>query len=446
MADRIAPLFLALEVPDFPAQAMAAWDPSLRDRAFVVVDQDPENHKTRVIACSPPARDLGIQAGLPYAQVRRRWRGVPALFRKPAWEAALREELEACCRGHTPAYEVREDGGALLDLAGTPSLREAVLRGAPSVDAPGGAPWVDAPGGAPEAGSAEAAGKVLAFPGLAIPPGCRPALLLARRLQHEIRARTGLAEAAYGIAATRLMARVMARQARHDRQDSQARSMGIRICPPGREAELLAPLEPSVLPGLSPQCRERIRRYALASIRQIQALGRSALSARFGAEGDKLHTLASGLDLAPAAAPPPGIRVETVLEEDLNDDDALFRKVRLTADKLAFRLRQEGATAARIVVSIRYSDHKSARKTLKVVPATDVYKEIADLALAGFRALHVRRVALKAIALTVSQPGVDKGQVDLFEESRDKKARALGDALTRIRGRSGFAVIGAAGS
>jgi DNA polymerase IV len=269
---------------------------------------------------------------------------------------------------------------------------------------------------------------------------------LARRLQHEIRARTGLAEAAYGIAATRLMARVMARQARHDRQDRQVRSMGIRICPPGREAELLAPLEPSVLPGLSPQCRERIRRYALASIRQIQALGRAALFARFGAEGDKLHTLASGLDLAPAAAPPPGIRVETVLAEDLNDDDALFRKVRLTADKLAFRLRQEGATAAKIVVSIRYSDHKSVRKTLKAVPATDAYKELAELALAGFRDLHVRRVALKAIALTVSQPGIDKGQVDLFEELRDRKARALGDALTRIRGRSGFAVIGAAGS
>lgn len=391
------PLFLVAEAGDFPAQALAAWDPALRDRAFVVVDQDPENHKTHVLACSGPAADLGIRAGQSFATVRRRWRHVPALFRAPAREAALREELAALCRRFTPAYEVRADGCALLDLAGTPALREAFRSAKPA----------------------------------------EPIHLLARRLQREIRAQTGLLDVALGLAATRLMARVMARQ---------AHPAGLRICPPGREAELLAPLEPSALPGLSPQCRERVRRYALKTVGQIQALGRQAVAAHFGSEGDKLYTLACGLDLVSVAGPPKGIAAETVLEEDVNDDDALARKVRLTADKLAFRLRQEGLTAAKLTVSIRYSDHRSARKTLPVAPATDGFKEIAALALRGFRELYQRRVALRAIVLTVSQPGADKGQVDLFEELHDRRSRALGDALTRIRGRSGFAAIGMAGS
>jgi DNA polymerase-4 len=225
----------------------------------------------------------------------------------------------------------------------------------------------------------------------------------------------------------------------------QAHPAGLCICPPGREAEWLAPMEPSVLPGLSPQCRERIRRYAFTSVGKIQALGREAIAARFGEEGDKLYTLACGLDLARVAGKGGkggGIRAETVLQEDLNDDDALARVVRLTADKLAFRLREGGYAATKLIVAIRYSDHRSVRKTLKVAPATDSFEALADLALGAFRGLYTRRVALRAVVLAVDRPEAEKGQVDLFEGLADRRAQAIGDALTRIRVKRGFAVIG----
>lgn len=411
-AFRVEPLYLALEVGNFAAQVLSAWDPALRDKVFAVVDQDPDNHKTHVIACSREAGELGIRPGMPYAAVRRRWRQVPALFRNPAWEAALRDELRALCHLHTPEFEVREDGAALLDLAGTPALRDVKSLGG-------------------------TAAKVSRTLGMAVTPGMRGPEILARRLQQEIRSKTGLTDVALGLAATRLMARVMARQ---------AHPAGLRICPPGREAEVLGPMDPGALPNLSPQCRERIRRYAITSIAQIQNLGRQAVAARFGGEGDKLYTLACGLDMAQVAVKRRGISAETVLEEDLNDDDALARKVRLTADKLAFRLRKEGAVAARLTVAIRYSDHKAARRTLKVAPVTDGFKELAELAMEGFLGVHTRRVALRSIGLSVTQPGAEKGQVDLFEGQGDRKARAIGDALMKIRGRGGFASIGAAGN
>lgn len=430
--DRIEPLFLALEPEDFQAQVLAAWDPALRGQDFVVIDQDPDNHKTHVLACSPSARALGVRPGMAYAAVRRRWRHVAARFRNLAWEAALREELAALCLRHTPEFEVREDGCAVLDLAGTPALRLAA-RIAATVPVHGGPPS----GSLRSPARNEASPKLLPFSTSPMLPTLPAHSILARRLQQEIRRQTGLSDVALGLAATRLMARVMARQ---------AHPAGLRICPPGRESELLAPLEPGILPGLSPRCRERIRRYAFASIGQIQALGRQAISARFGGEGDKLYSLACGLDLAQAAVRRRGIRAETVLAEDCNDDDGLARQVRLTADKLSFRLRGEGATAAKLTVAIRYSDHRSARKTLPVAPATDGFKELADIALQGFRGLYVRRVALRSISLTVQQPGVEKGQVDLFEGMADRRARALGDALTRIRVRGGFALIGSAGN
>jgi DNA polymerase-4 len=259
---------------------------------------------------------------------------------------------------------------------------------------------------------------------------------LARKVRQAVRFRTGLTDVALGLAATRLMARVMARQ---------AHPAGLLACPPGREAETLAPLEPGVLPGLSPHCRQRIRRYALASVGQVRALGRQALLAGFGSEGEKLYALASGMDPAPAPARRPEIVAETVLEEDVNDDDVLARKVRATADLLVFRLRKEGAVAARLRVTIRYSDHRTARRTLAVEPATDGFRELSELALRAFRALHLRRVALRSISLAVARPEAETGQVDLFEGGADRKQRAIAEALTRIRARSGFEAIAAAG-
>ena len=385
------PLFLALEAQDFPAQAIAAWDPARRGKAFVVVDQDPDDHKTYVLACSHAARGLDVRAGMPLAAVRRRLKRLEPVFRNAAWEAALCEELRALCRRYTPEFEVRA-GHALLDMTGTPAAR--VLR-----------------------------------------PGA-----LGGKLRRDVLYATGLEDVSVGMASTRLMAKVMAREALE-------REEPMRICPPGSEAEVLAPLGPGCLPGLSPQCRERIRRYALASVGQIRGLGRQALEARFGAEGDKLYTLACGLDLEELKTSRRGAFAsraafaETVLEEDINDDDMLGRKVRLTADKLAFQLRKGGLQADRLIVAIRYADGKAARRTVVIRPRTDAFRILADRALETFRSLYLRRVALRSIALTAPEPKPDTGQQNLFDSSADRRQKALGDALAKIRGRSGFGII-----
>lgn len=379
------PLYLALEAGDFPAQAIAAWDRAYRGRVFAVVEQDPESHKTFVIACPRVAREMGLRAGMPLAAARRKYRGLEAVFRNAAWETALADELGALCRRYTPEAEVR-GGRILLDMTGTPGAR--ILKPA----------------------------------------------ALAGKLRRDVFTATGLEEAAVGAASTRLMAKVMARLAL-ERGDATG------VCAAGEEAETLSPLAPECLPGLSPQCRERIRRYALASVGQIRGLGRQALAARFGAEGEKLYTLACGLDLEAVRAARRGVSAETVLAGDINDDDALGRAVRLTADKLAFQLRKAGAQADRLTVAIRYSDGKAARKTVPLRPRTDAFAILADKAGETFRALYLRRVALRSIALTVPEPKPDTGQTDLFASLQDRRQQALGEALSRIRGRSGFGII-----
>lgn len=384
------PLFLALEAPEFPAQAIAAWDERLRGRAFAVVEQDPDSHKTYVIAVSPAARESEIFAGMPLAAARRRLRGLEVAARNPAWEAALGDELRALALRYTPESEVR-GGRALLDMTGTPGAR-----------------------------------------------ALRP-LGLARKLLADACYVSGLGEAYAGAAATRLMAQVMARLC-------AGRGEGAAACPPGSESDILDPLPPACLPGLSPQCRARIRRYSLESVGQVRALGREALAARFGTEGDKLFTLACGLDLETGRAAIRDPSAETVLAADGNDDDALARAVRLTADKLVFQLRARGLQADRLTLAIRYADGKAARKTASVRPRTDAFPILAALARDLFRLLYQRRVALRAVSLTAPAPKPDNGQTELFATGDDRRQRALGDAMAKIRARSGFGAILSAGN
>ncbi|MDB5103129.1 MAG: dinB [Fibrobacteres bacterium] len=379
------PLFLALEAGDFMAQAIAAWDGRYKDKAFAVIDQDPGSHKTFLLSCSPAAAALGARAGMPLSLVRRRFRGVTPVFRNPAWEASLGEELRALCRRYTPEFDVR-GGRALLDMTGTPAARALQ----------------------PEA--------------------------LAAKLRRDALYSSGLQYAAVGAAATRLMAKVMARMATEDGEDTA-------WCPAGEEEDTLDPLAPECLPGLSPQCRERIRRYSLKSVGQIRGLGRQALASRFGGEGEKLYTLACGMDLEEVRIVHRGIAAETSLEEDVNDNDELDRKVRLTADKLVFHLRKAGLQADKLILSLRYADGKTARKTAVVRPRTDEFRILADKAREMFRVLYQRRVALRSISLAAPAPKQDTGQTDLFESQGDRRQKALGDALAKIRGRSGFGAI-----
>ena len=70
------------------------------------------------------------------------------------------------------------------------------------------------------------------------------------------------------------------------------------LVPPGAEADFLAPL-PSGLLTPDPDVRARLTRFGLRRIGAVAELPRSALVARFGDEGARLHARARGEELEP---------------------------------------------------------------------------------------------------------------------------------------------------
>ena len=70
------------------------------------------------------------------------------------------------------------------------------------------------------------------------------------------------------------------------------------LVPPGRDSAFLAPLAAGLLTP-DPDVRARLTRFGLRRIDQVAALARSALVARFGEEGARIHARANGQEIVP---------------------------------------------------------------------------------------------------------------------------------------------------
>jgi protein ImuB len=92
-----------------------------------------------------------------------------------------------------------------------------------------------------------------------------------------------------GIAGTRFTATVAA---------GHATPAEPRIVEPGEDVRFLAPLSSSLLSS-DPDVRARLTRFGLRRIGAVADLPRSALVARFGEEGERLHARARGQELEP---------------------------------------------------------------------------------------------------------------------------------------------------
>jgi DNA polymerase-4 len=383
-----ATLYLALHMPHFQAQVIAAWQPELAQKPFAVVQQETDSHKSVVFACSPVAQKLGLETGTPLPVARKRFPGVHMVLRNPAWEETSLKEINRIIDTYSPDFTLDSRGNAVIDLTHAPLRRNAPAQA-------------------------------------------------AEALLREIRFKTGLSGACAALSRSRFTAALLSRRADPGQ---------VRVCAPGYEEAELAPLPIGLLPGLSPQARRKLLDYALRTIGQAQALAPGFLRERFGAEGDYLYGLVHGIDEAKARPREPGVvKSETVLSRDINDRARLAALVRYTADKLCHALRGQGLKAGRLSCLLRYSDDKRAQKSRPCPDETADFNAISATAQSLFTELYSRRVALRSITLSVTRPARETGQMALFESPADKKQKAIADSLSRVRGRMGFdAVINAA--
>lgn len=376
------PFFFVIRFDQFSAQVLAAYHPNYRNLPFVVIHQNADDHRCIVQAASMTATARGICPGIPVHQVRRRFTDIAIFRRVPEMERALREELADIFNSYTPSFRIRSNGTCILDLTGTPCQR------------------------------------------------CRTPAVAAQELKNELHKKTGLSHIAVGMGNTRVYAEIMAQL---------ALPSGIRGSATGATGP--ASLSPMLLPGLSPQCREKLTKYGFTRIDQIEKVGKDALIKRFGREGEKLYSLAHGLESRSSTRNPVSYSAETVLEKDINDMHILHRYIRYTADKLCYLLKEHELVIDRFSFHLTYTDNKKTQKTKRFSSPTADFLKLTHSSEQLFEELYQRRVGIKSIKLVAPSPESDPGQIDLFETTWDQKQQALGRGIADLRKRIGFSAV-----
>jgi len=205
-----------------------------------------------------------------------------------------------------------------------------------------------------------------------------------------------------------------------------------RIVRPGGEAAFLAPL-PATLLSPEADVRARLRRFGLRQIGAVAELPRSALVARFGAEGERIHARARGEEIT-AFRLVLGLPIEPSVEEL----DALRFVLHRLAATLADQLEARGTAAARAHLRLTLDLAFARAGTPAVIDVEQRFPEPTAEAEAIERLLFARLertpppAAVSRIELELAgvEPAVGH-QLPLFVPQAARNAR-LGWQLARL--------------
>ncbi len=127
-----------------------------------------------------------------------------------------------------------------------------------------------------------------------------------------------------------------------------AKSDEVRSVPPGEEAAFLAPL-PAALLTPDRDIRARLARFGLRWIGAVASLPRSALIARFGTEGERLHARARGEETEPfrPRRSPERLLLALPIEPAIAELEPLRFVLRRLVATLADQLLARGAATSR---------------------------------------------------------------------------------------------------
>lgn len=328
-ADDTGCTILHVDMDAFFASVEVRRRPELAGRPVVVGGLGPRGV---VSSASYEARRFGVRSAMPMSQARRRCPG--AVYLSPDFPAYLEASQAAMdiFGDVTPLVEPLSLDEAFLDVAG------AVRRlGRPAT----------------------------------IAAGIRARMVEQERLTCSV-----------GVASTKFMAKLASTQAKPD---------GLLVVPAARALEFLHPLPVEALWGVGERTAEVLRRLGLRTVADVASAPPSMLRHALGeAAAAHLHELAWARD-------PRGVSVdraeksvsaETTYDSDVADPDLIRRTMLGLAGRVAARLRAGGQVGRTVAIKVRLADFRTLNRSRTLEVATDVAREIFDIAWALYVALR----------------------------------------------------------
>jgi DNA polymerase-4 len=398
MAGAMPRSILFIDPPAFCTTVEGLVAPALRTRPVAVAP--PGADRAVILALSAEAQRAGVTRGMLARAARKLCPDLILLPPNPRLYARASRALHEILQIYAPVIEPRGYGHAFLDLTGT--------------------------------------GRLFG-----------PAVDVAARVQREVRERLRL-PVSVGVAANKMVSQTAVKSER--RNDVGAHRGAPLLVPLGDESVFLAPLPVEVWPEVPDRIRRRLDDYQLELIGEVAAIAESALCAVFGTAGRTLRARARGIDPRPVL--PPARQAEFSLEHtlatDTNDLSILHSLLRALSERLGSRLRRRRLAAGRLRVEATYADHTSVTRAVPLsAAALDI--ELWDAARRAFALANTKRLAVRAVALTLDRLEEAEGQLDLWGGGGDNalappvrpstRPPVLQAALDRIRTRYGVRAL-----
>jgi DNA polymerase-4 len=348
----------------------------------VIVGSDPKEGKGRgiVATCSYEARKFGVHSAQPISQA---WKLCPkGIFVRPDMEKYERvsERVMEIFLEFTDLIEQVSIDEAFLDVTGSRQLF----------------------GSGPE---------------------------IAHRIKNRIREELGLT-ASVGVAANKFIAKVASDLRKPD---------GLVVVEPGREREFLAPLPVGKLWGVGPKTEANLRRAGLERIGQITGMQHSELTARLGKTGAHLWQLAHGIDDRPVF-PEEGFKSighEITFEHDTADPELVRATLLSLSEKVAHRLRSNGARAKTIAIKYREADFSTYTRRITLNDPVNTAESIFPAACKLLKTLLreevlVRLIGVYASNLQIEVTGKQMSLLDPVPQKSQKLASAMDHIVERF--------------
>lgn len=197
---------------------------------------------------------------------------------------------------------------------------------------------------------------------------------IGREIKTRITVATGGLTASVGIATSKLVAKIASDLDKPD---------GLVVVPPGTEADLLAPMNVRVIPGVGPATAERLAHMGVDTVAQLRERQQDELVHALGrAHGLGLYSLARAeddRDVVPDRETK-SISVEDTYETDYGDSRILESLLDRQSAKVGERLRKAGMSGRTVTVKVRLHDFTTFTRSATLPEPVDDTRTITRLA------------------------------------------------------------------
>lgn len=233
-----------------------------------------------------------------------------------------------------------------------------------------------------------------------------------------------------GMAPNKLLAKLGSRLKKPD---------GLVIIQKEEVEEILRDLPVEKLNGIGPKLTDALNSMGIHTCGQLGKVPVCTLTERFGVIGKRLHEMGMGIDRS-AVIPfdeeedPKSISHSVTLEEDTSDPQRLRKVLLQLSERVSQRMRKEGFSGSRVVLTVRYSDFYTFTKQKTLAQWINNGNEIFHHCFEIFESLsHPKPIRLLGVG--VSHLKREWVQLDLFKK-REKRNNLL-KAMDRVNERFG---------